>query len=119
MTSLETIKRIINNYEKSKNEYINYSNVMKFIQNLKKFLNRNILLKIEKEKYFNDLHFLKMYEHYINLRFYHENIKDLSYNEKLLRYFEKVISTKGFDPIKWDPDYELVELVEGIINCLI
>ena len=59
-----------------------------------------------------------MFEHYIYLRFYHENIKKLLYNEKLLRYFEKVISTKGFDPIEWDPDYELVGVLENII-CLI
>ena len=59
-----------------------------------------------------------MLEHYIYLRFYHENIQKLSYNEKLLRYFEKVISTKGFEPTKWDPDYNLVGVKEDIIYFL-
>ena len=40
-----------------------------------------------------------MLEYYIYLRFYHENIQKLLYNKKLLDYFEKVINTKGFDPI--------------------
>ena len=99
-------------------KYKKFCDKLKEIQNLKKFLNRQILLKIEKEKSFIDLHFLKMLEHYIYLRFYHENIQKLLYNEKLLRYFEKVINTKGFDPTKWDPDYILVGVLEDIIYFL-
>ena len=136
MTSIEKIKRIFNNfletrvynYYKAKKKmkaigsdrrkYKKFCDKLKEIQNLKKFLNRQILLKIEKEKSFIDLHFLKMLEHYIYLRFYHENIQKLLYNEKLLRYFEKVINTKGFDPTKWDPDYILVGVLEDIIYFL-
>ena len=99
-------------------KYKKFCDKLKEIQNLKKFLNRQILLKIEKEKSFIDLHFLKMLEHYIYLRFYHENIQKLSYNERLLRYFEKVIRTKGFYPTKWDPDYNLVGVLEDIIYFL-
>ena len=57
-----------------------------------------------------------MLEHYIYLRFFHENIQKLNYNEKLLRYFEKVIITKGFDPTKWGQDYYLLVTLEDIIN---
>ena len=59
-----------------------------------------------------------MLEHYIYLRFYHENIQKLSYNEKLLRYFEKVFNNKGFDPTKWGLGYNLVGLLEDIIYFL-
>ena len=136
MTSIEKIKRIFNdfletrvyNYYKAKKKkkaigsdkrrYKNFCDKLKEIQKLKKFLNRQILLKIEKEKSFIDLHFLKMLEYYIYLRFYHENIQKLSCNGKLLRYFENVISTKGFDPTKWDPDYILVGVLEDIIYFL-
>ena len=136
MTSIEKIKRIFNdfletrvyNYYKAKKKkkatgsdrrkYKNYCDRLDEIQKLKIFLNRQILLKIEKEKSFIDLHFLKMLEYYIYLRFYHENIQKLSCNGKLLRYFENVISTKGFDPTKWDPDYILVGVLEDIIYFL-
>ena len=99
-------------------KYKNYCDRLDKIKKLKKILNRRILLKIEIKKSFIDLHFLKMLEHYIYLRFYHENIQKLLYNEKLLRYFEKVINTKGFDPTKWDPDYNLVGVLEDIIYFL-
>ena len=136
ITSIEKIKRIFDNfletrvynYYKAKKKkkaiasdrrkYKNYCDRLDEIKKLKKFLNRRILLKIEIEKSFIDLHFLKMLEHYIYLRFYHENIQKLLYNEKLLRYFEKVINTKGFDPTKWDPDYILVGVLEDIIYFL-
>ena len=136
MTSIEKIKRIFDNFletrvynyykakkkkkaiDSDRRKYQNFCDKLKEIQNLKKFLNRQILLKIEKEKSFIDLHFLKMLEHYIYLRFYHENIQKLLYNEKLLRCFEKVINTKGFDPTKWDPDYILVGVIEDIIYFL-
>ena len=136
MTSIEKIKRIFDNFletrvynyykakkkkkaiDSDRRKYEEFCDKLKVIQNLKKFLNRQILLKIEKEKSFIDLHFLKMLEYYIYLRFYHENIQKLLYNEKLLRYFEKVINTKGFDPTKWDPDYILVGVIEDIIYFL-
>ena len=136
MTSIEKIKRIFDNflethvynYNKAKKKkkaigfdrrkYKNYCDKLKEIQNLKKFLNRQILGKMKIKKSFIDLHYLKMLEHYIYLRFYHENIQKLSYNERLLRYFEKVIRTKGFYPTKWDPDYNLVGVLEDIIYFL-
>ena len=136
MTSIEKIKRIFDNfletrvynYYKAKKKkkaiasdrrkYKNYCYRLDKIKKIKKFLHRRILLKNEIKKSFIDLHYLKMLEHYIYLRFYHENIQKLSYNEKLLRYFEKVISTKGFEPTKWDPDYNLVGVKEDIIYFL-
>ena len=123
MITIKEIKKIIDNYNKTKKSFdrriYNYhSCILEDIQNLKKFLNRQILIKNEIKKSFNDLHFLKMLEHYIYLRFYHENIQKLLYNERLLRYFEKVIRTKGFYPTKWDPDYNLVGVLEDIIYFL-
>ena len=133
MTNIEKIKRIFDNFletrvynyykakKKSKaiasdsRKYNYYCNRLKEINSLKKFLNIKILIKNEIKKSFIDLHFLKMLEYFIYLRFYHENIQKLSYNEKLLRYFEKVISTKGFDPTEWDSDYNLLKLKDHII----
>ena len=136
MTSIEKIKRIFDNFLetrvynyykakkkkkaicKDKREYKKICDDLNKIKKLKKVLNRKILLNCENKKSFNDLHFLKMLEHYIYLRFFHENIQKLNYNEKLLRYFEKVIITKGFDPTKWGPDYYLLVTLEDIINFL-
>ena len=136
MTTIGKIKRIFDNFletrvynyikEKKKKKaivsdrrkYKYYCDRLKEIQNLKNFLNRQILIKNEIKKSFNDLHFLKMLEHYIYLKFYHENIQNLLCNEKLLCYFEKIFDIKGFDPIKWDPDYFVVGVVEDIIYSL-
>ena len=136
MASIEKIKRIFDNfletrvynYYKAKKKkkaiasdrrkYKNYCDRLDKIKKLKKILNRRILLKIEIKKSFIDLHFLKMLEHYIYLRFYHENIQKLLRNEKLLRYFEKVFNNKGFDPTKWGLGYNLVGLLEDIIYFL-
>ena len=133
MTTIEKIKinfdnfletRVYNYYRakkkskainSDKRKYIYYCNRLKEINSLKKILNRQILIKNEIKKSFIDLHFLKMLEYFIYLRFYHENIQKLSYNEKLLRYFEKVISTKGFDPTEWDSDYNFLKLKDHII----
>ena len=133
MTCIVKLKRIFENFletrvsnhqkaknkskaiDKDKRKYNVFYNKIKVIQFLKKFINIRILLKIEKEKSFIDLHFLKMLEYYIYLSFYHENIQKLLYNQKLLNYFEKVINTKGFDPTKWDPDYNLQRVREVII----
>ena len=132
MTCIIKLKRIFDNFletrvynhhrvknkskaiDKDKTKYNFFFNKIRNIQYLKKFLHKRILLKIEKEKSFIDLHFLKMLEYYIYLSFYHENIQKLSYNQKLLDYFEQVINTKGFVPTKWGPDYKL-ELVRDNI----
>ena len=42
-----------------------------------------------------------MIKHYIYLKFYHHNIQKLSYNERLLNYFESILVPIGFDPSKW------------------
>ena len=50
-----------------------------------------------KKKSFIDLHYLKMKRDYIYLKIYHENIKKITSNEKLLKYFESVLVAHGFD----------------------
>ena len=50
-----------------------------------------------KKKSFTRLHFLKMKKQYIYLKIYHYNIKKLSSNEKLLCYFESILTSRGFN----------------------
>ena len=125
MTSIEKTKRIFDTFletrvynqyraknkskaiESNRRKYDYYYDRLYKIKNLKEILNTQILNKIEIKKSFIDLHYLKMIEYYIYLRFYHENIKKLSYNEKLLLYFEKVIRTKGFDPTEYGSNYNI------------
>ena len=121
MTSMEKLKRTFDNFlanDYDRREYEKYYVKLKEIQNFKKYFHRQLLLNIGSKKTFIDLHFLKMLEYYIYLRFYHENITKLLHNEKLLRYFEKVLINKGFDPYTWDEEYNLVGLLEDIIYFL-
>ena len=41
-----------------------------------------------------------MLKYFIYLKFYHQNIQKLSYNERLLCYLEAMLETNGFDPRK-------------------
>ena len=51
----------------------------------------------DKKKSFIRLHYLKMLKHYIYLKIYHYNIKKISSNEKLLCYFESILTSRGFN----------------------
>ena len=44
----------------------------------------------DKKKFFKLLHYLKMKKDYIYLKIYHNNIKKISSNEKLLNYLESI-----------------------------
>ena len=107
-------KAISNDRRKYKLFYDNLS----VVENLKKYLNRQILIKNNTKKSFIDLHYLKMLEHYLYLRFYHENFQKLPCNEKLLCYFENILDVKGFNPKTWDEDYNLVDVLENIVYFL-
>ena len=50
-----------------------------------------------KNFFFNLLHYLKMKRDYIYLKIYHDNIKKTLSNEKLLKYFESVLLSHGFN----------------------
>ena len=54
-----------------------------------------------KKKFFILLHYLKMKKDYILLKIYHNNIKKISSNEKLLCYLESILVANGFDLSKW------------------
>ena len=54
-----------------------------------------------KKKSFIRLHYLKMLRDYIYLKIYHNNIKKISNNEKLICYFESILVANGFDLEKW------------------
>ena len=56
-----------------------------------------ILLDNDTKKHFNRLHFLKMKRHFIYLKIYHNNIKKISSNEKLLCYLESILLDNGFN----------------------
>ena len=50
-----------------------------------------------KKKSFIRLHYLKIKKDYILLKIYHNNIKKISSNEKLLCYLESILVANGFD----------------------
>ena len=50
-----------------------------------------------KKKSFIRLHYLKMKKDYIYLKIYSKNIKKISSNDKLLKYFESNLLANGFD----------------------
>ena len=54
-----------------------------------------------KKKAFIRLHYFKMLRDYIYLKNYHNNIKKLSSNYKLLCYFVTNLVDNGFDLEKW------------------
>ena len=49
-----------------------------------------------KKKSFIRLHYLKMKKDYILLKIYHNEIKKISSNEKLLCYLESILVANGF-----------------------
>ena len=53
------------------------------------------------KKSFILLHYLKMKKDYILLKIYHNNIKKISSNEKLLNYFGSILVANGFDQSRW------------------
>lgn len=50
-----------------------------------------------KKKSFIKLHYLKIKKEYILLKIYHDYIKKISSNEKLLKYFEFTLLAHGFN----------------------
>ena len=50
-----------------------------------------------KKKNFIRLHYLKMYLDYTYLKIYDNEIKKVSSNEKLLKYFESILVANGFN----------------------
>ena len=55
----------------------------------------------DKKRSFNRLHYLKMIKHFIYLKIYNNNIKEISSNEKLLCYLKSILEDNGFDLSKW------------------
>ena len=51
----------------------------------------------DRKFFLNLLHYLKMKRDYIYLKFYHDNIKKMPNNEKLIYYFESTLKLRGFD----------------------
>ena len=99
MVDISCIKKITSN-EVEKWEKIRCS---LFIRNdLIKLNYREISLSNndKKKKSFISLHYLKMKRDYIYLKIYHDNIKKTLSNEKLLKYFESVLLSHGFDVTK-------------------
>lgn len=52
---------------------------------------KNIFLGFDVKNSFIKLHFIKMFKHYNYIKFYHENIKKLNCNKRLLSYFESIL----------------------------
>ena len=51
----------------------------------------------DKKKAFINLHYLKIKRDYFLLKIYHNEIKKIKSNDKLLKYFESVLVAHGFD----------------------
>ena len=100
----ERIEAINSNYKK----YEKLVDEIKIIKKIKLYINKRLLFGNEPTKCYINLHFLKMLEHYIYIRFYHNNIQKQSRNERLLCYLESKIECKGFDPREWDRQYKIV-----------
>ena len=98
MVDISCIKKISSN-EVEKWEKIRCS---LFVRNdLMKLTYREISsLNNDRKKSFITLHYLKMKRDYIYLKIYHDNIKKSLSNEKLLKYFESVLLTRGCDVTK-------------------
>ena len=114
MTSIEKLKEKCGNY--LDNRVYNYIKAKKrqkailrdrkkfqifksdvnFLNSIESCLYKNIFSGIDVKKSFINLHFIKMLEHYKYIKFYHENIKKLNYNERLLCYFESILEPRGF-----------------------
>lgn len=58
------------------------------IDGLKSTYYSNIFLGYDVKNSFIKLHFIKMLKHYTFIKFYHENIKKINHNTRLLSYFE-------------------------------
>ena len=76
-------------------------NKVKIVNNLKYDYHKKFFLGDDVKKFFINLHCLKMIKHYVYLKFYHQNIQKLFYNERLLNYFESILVPIGFEPSKW------------------
>ena len=98
MVDISCIKKISSN-EVEKWEKIRCS---LFVRNdLMKLTYREISsLNNDRKKSFIRLHYLKMKRDYMYLKIYHDNIKKTLSNEKLLKYFESVLLSHGFDVTK-------------------
>ena len=98
MVDISCVKKITSN-EVEKWEKIRCS---LFVRNdLMKLTYREISsLNNDRKKSFIRLHYLKMKRDYIYLKIYHDNIKKTLSNEKLLKYFESVLLSHGFDVTK-------------------
>ena len=78
----------------TKKFYIFKSNV-RYLNFIESYFYKNIFLGIDVKKSFINLHFIKILKQYNYLNFYHENIKKLNRNERLLCYFESIL-TKSY-----------------------
>ena len=97
---METIRKTISNEIR---KWISYDMELFRINEQISDCYKNIILldNDTKKHYFNRLHFLKMKKNYIYLKIYHNKIKKISNNEKLLFYLESILLTNGFDLSKW------------------
>ena len=88
---METIRKTISNEIR---KWISYDMELFRINEQISDCYKNIILldNDTKKHYFNRLHFLKIY---------HNKIKKISNNEKLLFYLESILLANGFDLSKW------------------
>ena len=99
MVDISCVKKITSNevekWEKIRCSLFVRNDLIKLTYRETSLLDNNI-----KKKSFIRLHYLKMKRDYIYLKIYHDNIKKIPYNEKLLKYFESVLLAHGIDVLK-------------------
>ena len=94
---MENIKEKCDNYVyKNKKvpsiDIFKFKHILRIIDNFKRSSYIDIILGNDVKESFKELHFLKMLKHYYYINFYHNNIKKLNRNERLLCYIEEVIN---------------------------
>ena len=90
---------IVKTVSKEVKKWIAYDCRLFVRKDIIKFAYRDISLGNyeDKKKNFIRLHYLKMYLDYTYLKIYNSEIKKVSSNEKLLKYFESILVANGFN----------------------
>lgn len=86
---------------RDRKKFQNFKFYVNILNGFKSSFYSNIFLGFNVKNSFIQLHYVKMLKHYTYIKFYHENIKKLNYNERLLSYLESILEPIGlFQTIK-------------------
>ena len=78
-------------------KFYKFKSILNLINTFKKCSYIDIILGNDVKESFKNLHFLKILKHYVYIKFYHENIKKLNRNERLLNYIEELFKKEKME----------------------